>query len=164
MSKKLKLTYLRYTIVFIICLGIDQISKLYFQGLLKSENSVSIISDFLELIYVENRGAAFGLFQGGMLFFALCSLVVVACLLYAVKKYEHRKYMVMLLAVVSAGAVGNMVDRCIHTYVIDFIHFSNLFGYSFPVFNVADIFLTCGLPLLLIDYIKHDQDKIKGEQ
>lgn len=157
MTKNIKKTYILYTIILIICVCIDQITKLYFQSVLASGNTVTIIPAFLELSYVENRGAAFGMFQGGMLFFALCSILVVGMLTYFVRQFENRKYTICLVAIVSAGAIGNMIDRVIHTYVIDFIHFSNLFGYSFPVFNVADIFLSCGLPLLLIDYIINEK-------
>lgn len=157
MTKKLKKVYILYTIILLVSLSIDQLSKLYFQSVLISGKKLSIIPSFLELIYVENRGAAFGIFQGGMLFFAFISLLVVCCLTYYVSRVKDRIYTIVLLGVISAGALGNMLDRFIHTFVIDFIHFSNIFGYSFPVFNVADIFLTCGLGLLLLDYLIHDK-------
>lgn len=160
MTEKLKKSYLLYSIVLIVCLGLDQVTKMFFQAKLSGGGEITIIPSFLELIYVENRGAAFGLFQGGMIIFALISIVVVCALTYALKS-ANRKVTAILYAVIAAGAVGNMIDRFIQGFVIDFIHFSNLFGYSFPVFNVADIFLTCGLGLLVLDMLLNEKENKK---
>lgn len=157
MTEKIKKSYLLYSIVLVICLGFDQITKMFFQTRLSGGGEITIIPSFLELIYVENRGAAFGLFQGGMIIFALISIFVVCVLSYLIINI-NRKFTIVLYAVIAAGAIGNMVDRFVHGYVIDFIHFSNLFGYSFPVFNVADIFLTCGLGLLILDMLLNDKE------
>lgn len=159
MKWNIKQSYIYYFAIFAIALGIDQITKFYFQSLLENGNKIQIIPSFLELVYVENRGAAFGAFQGGMFFFIIISLVVVATMTYYVREVFEKKSIVILFAVIAAGAIGNMMDRLIRGFVVDFIYFPNLFGYSFPVFNIADIFLCCGLSLLVIFYIISDRKK-----
>ena len=126
---------------------------------------IIIIPGVLQLHYLENTGAAFSLLQGRQILFAIITPVLLIFLLYSivrmpqVKKYNVLDYVVV---VVIAGAIGNYIDRIVNNYVVDFIYFSLI---NFPVFNVADIYVTCGVIVLfflvLFYYKDEDFEEIK---
>ena len=94
--------------------------------------------------YLENRGMAFGMFQGRQVLFLILCMAFFAVLLYLYARIPKNKYYLPLLitgAVLASGALGNFIDRLLYGYVIDFIYVSLI---DFPVFNVADIFVVCG--------------------
>lgn len=118
-----------------------------------------LINGVFELRYLENQGAAWGMFSGARFFF-----VVFACLLSIVFAYIYfnmptdSKYNWMKLVIVLfiSGALGNMIDRVVNGFVVDFFYFSLI---DFPVFNVADIYITCGaflFVILILFYYKDD--------
>lgn len=118
-----------------------------------------LINGVFELRYLENQGAAWGMFSGARFFF-----VVFACLLSIVFAYIYfnmpteSKYNWMKLVIVLfiSGALGNMIDRVVNGFVVDFFYFSMI---DFPVFNVADIYITCGaflFVILILFYYKDD--------
>ena len=103
-----------------------------------------------ELLYSENRGAAFGMMQGKQFFFFLIALVVLAAVVYLLWKMpvtERYMPMAVCLMMVSAGAVGNMIDRIGQGYVVDFLYFKLI---NFPIFNVADCYVTISAFLLIL--------------
>ncbi len=110
---------------------------------LKDNGPVVLIKDVLELNYLENRGAAFGILQGQSVFFLLIAIVifVAGCYLY-VKIPCEKKYIKLNIALdfFLAGALGNTIDRMYYGYVRDFIYFKLI---NFPIFNGADIYITC---------------------
>lgn len=131
---------------------IDQITKYMVVSMLMPINSVEIIKGFFSLTYVENRGAAFGTMMGGRWFFvALTIAVVVAGCVYYYKNYSKKENRITKLALVliAGGAIGNCIDRLFRSYVVDMLSF-NFFGYSFPVFNFADICVVIGAFLLVV--------------
>lgn len=143
---------------------LDQLTKLWALGALKGKNPILIISGVLELHYVENRGAAFGIMQNRQWFFLLITVVVLAVLFWIIPQIpgdRHYLGMKMCLYFIGAGAVGNMIDRVFRKYVIDFIYFRLI---DFPVFNVADIYVTVAAILLIVlvvfYYKDEDFDKI----
>ena len=94
--------------------------------------------------YLENRGMAFGMFQGRQVLFLILCMAFFAVLLYLYARIPKNKYYLPLLitgAALASGALGNFIDRLLYGYVIDFIYVSLI---DFPVFNVADIFVVCG--------------------
>lgn len=100
---------------------------------------------------VHNTGAAFGMGQGGGLFFmGAAALVTVAAIVWLAQRRTHSTLEVVSLALVVAGGIGNCVDRLVTGYVVDFIQFTFI---EFPVFNVADICVTCGVVLFLISLV-----------
>lgn len=143
---------------FIIIL--DQITKYYATRYLKGMDAKSIIGNFFQLSYVENRGAAFGILQDKKFFFIIITVIVVSVLIWTMKKYAYKmniffKFsMVMLLG----GTIGNFIDRLRQGYVVDFLSF-NFGNYSFPVFNIADICIVLGT-ILLMGIITLDKDDI----
>ena len=147
-------------VIFFVLLLIDQLTKLWAVKILKPIGSIKIIHNVLEIYYVENRGAAFGIMQNKQWFFLIITLAVLVGLLWISGKIPEEKHFVPLKAClyfVGAGAVGNMIDRVFRKYVVDFIYFSLI---NFPVFNVADIYVSVGMVILalLIFFYYKDED------
>lgn len=144
----------RYILLFdfvlmIFLITIDQITKYYAIKLLRDRDGIDIIPDILELSYLENRGAAFGMLQNQKLFFIFITIIVLSVILYIILKTPcHAKYTKLHIALifVSSGALGNMIDRMRLNYVVDFIYISLI---HFPVFNVADIYVTVSSAVLV---------------
>ena len=156
--KKSKL-YIIDAVIFAIAVLLDRLAKLYAVKSLKDRPAVPIVSGILEFQYLENKGAAFGLLKGQKSFIILVGVIVIlACLYVLVKSPGKKKYISchVLLSLILAGAVGNLCDRILYDYVVDFIYFSFI---KFPIFNIADIFITVAtavLVLLLLFYYKED--------
>ena len=147
-------------VIFFVLLLIDQLTKLWAVKILKPIGSIKIIHNVLEIYYVENRGAAFGIMQNKQWFFLIITLAVLVGLLWISGKIPEEKHFIPLkvcLYFVGAGAIGNMIDRVFRKYVVDFIYFSLI---NFPVFNVADIYVVAGviLMVLLIVFVLKDED------
>ena len=145
--------------IFILGIAIDRLTKMFAVHYLKDRPSVSVVSGILELHYLENKGAAFGLLKGQKSFIILVGIIILlACLYVLVKTPGKRKYIMchILLSFIIVGAVGNLIDRILYDYVVDFIYFSFI---KFPIFNFADIFITIAtfvLVILLLFYYKED--------
>ena len=140
----------------------DQAAKKLAYVYLKNQPSVSLIPGVLELhyLYPENRGIAFGMFQGSVLFFAIVSVLFLGVILYAWIRIPKERFYLPLLTiatVLAAGALGNFIDRFFRGYVIDFIYFSLI---DFPVFNVADIYVTVGVALFAILYLITGEEEL----
>ena len=137
----------------------DQFTKYIAVVHLKDQPAIPIIRDVLELNYLENRGAAFGMLQKQKIFFVFVAVIILAMIVYVLFKMpEKRKYTILhvLLVLVAAGAIGNMIDRLRLDYVVDFISFVLI---HFPIFNVADIYVTVAttiLVILLLFYYKEE--------
>ena len=139
-------------LIILAIIIVYQITKYMTVSMLMPINSVEIIKNFFSLTYVENRGAAFGTMMGGRWFFvALTVIVVVAGGIYYSKIYNKNESKIASLALVlvAGGAIGNCIDRLFRGYVVDMLSF-NFFGYSFPVFNFADICVVIGAVLLVV--------------
>ena len=148
--KKRKL--ILFAIVALLVLVLDQYTKYLSVIYLKGKESINLISGVLELQYLENRGAAFGLFQGQKILILLAGVVfLIAVMICIVKLPEEKKYntLYIIAGTMTAGALGNMIDRIRLDYVIDFIYFSLI---DFPIFNVADIAVTTSV-IVLVFYI-----------
>lgn len=140
-------------ILFVVCLFLDQYTKYLAVLHLKNQPAIVLIDGVLELQYLENRGAAFGMLQNQKFFILFVGIIFMAVILFFLCKLpEHKKYNVVhiLLSVLIAGGVGNMIDRFRLDYVVDFISFVLI---NYPIFNVADIFVvlaTIGLFILFL--------------
>lgn len=123
-----------------------------------SGNDVELIKNVLYFSYVENRGAAFGILSNARyIFISVTVITIIGIIIYLIKRKPGFLPLVAGLAMVSGGGIGNLIDRLGKEYVIDFIDF-RLIG--FPVFNVADIFVTVGAVLIFISVLFFE-DKIK---
>ena len=134
-------------ILFLVLL--DQGTKYLAILYLKGNSGIPLIDQVLTLRYLENRGMAFGLLQNKILFLVLVCMVFFAAIIYLFIKTPATVYYRPLLytaAVVFSGAMGNFIDRVFRRYVVDFIYFSLI---DFPTFNVADIYVTCGIAAMV---------------
>ena len=139
-----------FLIGFVILVGLDQWTKGLAVKHLMNQPPFVIWDGVFELLYSENRGAAFGMMQGKQFFFFLIALVVLAVVVYLLWKMpvtERYMPMAVCLMMVSAGAVGNMIDRIGQGYVVDFLYFKLI---NFPIFNVADCYVTISAFLLIL--------------
>lgn len=139
-----------FLIACIVLIAIDQLTKLVVLNSLKHVENVDIIKGFFSLTYVENRGAAFGMLEGGKwIFLAITAAVVVLVAVYYVKmqKTKENLWLRVAMAMIVSGAVGNAIDRLFRGFVVDFLNFW-IFGWDFPVFNFADILVVLGTILL----------------
>ena len=130
---------------------LDQVSKLAARAALKGEPSFPLIDGVFELSYLENRGMAWGLLQGGRWLFLAGTVLVLALIVWFFLKAPLSKRFFPLrltLAVLAAGAAGNLIDRLFRGYVIDFFYFSLI---DFPIFNVADCYVVAaGIAFVLL--------------
>ncbi len=109
---------------------------------------IPVIRDVLYLTYVENRGAAFGILQNQRWIFIIVTVAVMLTMLtYVIWKKPQHKMLLTSFGLIVGGGIGNLIDRIVLTYVIDFIDFRLI---HFPVFNIADICVVCGSVLLCI--------------
>ena len=132
---------------------VDQISKQVVWHNFVPGYHVDIIPGILRFTLVKNDGAAFGLLEGGRIFFIIASVIAVVFITYLgfhLPKKERFKR--LLLGLILGGAIGNLIDRVYDGAVIDFIEMG-IAGHWWPVYNVADIAVTVGAVLLLLQLL-----------
>jgi len=142
-------------IIIIVGLVLDRITKIWAVNTLMGQKDITIIKDFFDFSYLENRGAAFGIFQGKAYLLAAVTLVILFFLFFNYLKTKNKtKIFTWSTGLIISGAVGNLIDRLSLGYVVDFVslHFRN--SYYFPSFNVADMCITFGTGLLILYILK----------
>ena len=137
----------------------DQFTKYLAVSHLAGREARVLIPGILELRYLENNGAAFSMLQNQQWFFYILTAVFLIFAIWLMRKIPQNTSefnpLLWSLAILCAGAVGNLIDRIMHRYVIDFIYFSVI---NFPIFNVADIYVTVSVILLIILVLFHYKD------
>lgn len=143
-------------IVIILMVLIDQLVKYWALVDLSSIGTIPLIDGIFHLTYVENRGAAFGILQDQRWLFLLMTPIILIILGYILHKgYIRTRLGKVSLYLIAAGAVGNLIDRAWHGFVVDLFDFRLI---HFPVFNVADIYVVVGVLLFFYYYlIQHDK-------
>lgn len=147
----------------------DQYTKSLALTYLRGNQGIPLIKGIFELLYVENRGAAFGMLQNKQGFFLAITVVVLIGILWIYNKLPlEKRYLPLRLVLVflTSGAIGNLIDRMMRNYVVDFFYFKLI---DFPVFNVADIYVVVSvfcLAFLILFYYKEEEleDVIKGKK
>jgi len=129
--------------------------------------SVVEVTPFLNLVLVYNPGAAFSFLSDGGgwqrgLFIAI-AVIASVWIVYLLRRYSHQRLFALALALVLAGALGNLIDRILIGAVIDFVDV-HAFGFHWPAFNVADSAITCGAVLLVWDALRPRKTQIPGPQ
>lgn len=139
----------------------DQLMKLWVLDNLAGNPSRLVIPHLLQLTYVENRGAAFGILQGriGILSIVTLAVVIVLLILLIRGKFSKTKLVTWCIALIIAGGLGNLIDRVVRGFVVDYLDISPLF--TFPVFNLADCCVVIGT-LLLMFYLLFLEGKHKS--
>lgn len=145
-------------IISIILLCIDQISKLLVVNLLTKTDSITIIKNFFYLTYINNDGAAFSILVGKRILLILIAVLVIVMLIRYIKKNNiQNKLELVSISLIIGGSLGNLMDRIVRGYVIDFLDFK-IFNYNFPIFNLADTFIVIGVFLLLLKEIRKENN------
>lgn len=134
----------------------DQLLKLWVLDTLAGGPSRLVIPHLLQLTYVENRGAAFGILQGRIGVLSILTLIVVAVLLVMLirGKFSKHKLVMWCMALIVAGGLGNLIDRMTRGFVVDYLDISPLF--TFPVFNLADCCVVAGTFVLMVYLLLSD--------
>ena len=135
------------SLVFII---IDFIAKIIINNNMNVYDSISIIPSFFSITYVRNIGAAFSIMENSRILFIIIGFVALILIYkYLIMNKVLNKYLMISYSMLIGGIIGNMIDRIIYGYVIDYLSF-NIFGYSFPIFNLADTFIVVSIIMLLL--------------
>lgn len=156
---KRRTKHILYMLVVIFAILLDQITKSLAIKHLSGAGSVTVVPHVLAFCYLENRGAAFGIFQNATVFFVILTVLLLCMLLYCFARIpEGRRYVPLriIAAAIGAGAIGNFIDRITHGYVVDFFQFT---FFRFPIFNVADIYVTVSAISLFILVMFYYEDE-----
>ncbi len=150
---------IRHLIYFIILVALDQVVKYWVRTDLKENGPMDIIPKVLKLEFHQNTGAVWGTLSGKVQILAIFSAIIFLVILYLYFKIpNHKKFTALKLisVFIMAGAVGNMIDRFVLHYVVDYIYFVII---DFPLFNLADSYITVSAFLmifLILFYYKED--------
>jgi signal peptidase II len=153
-KKGLKRKYLILIVLTISLIVLDQVTKYVVHDKFRLGESIPILTGFFNLTYIRNTGAAFGLLAHANLVFRIPFFVIVPIVALGAIGYIFRKIpdqdlkLSIALSLVIGGAVGNLIDRVLLGYVIDFLDF-HVLGYHWPAFNVADSVISIGAVLLV---------------
>ncbi len=144
--------------IAIIILIIDLVTKLLVSNFLVLDVSNGIIDHFFYLTYTHNYGAAWSIFTGNIYFLIVVGILIIGFMLYYILKNKVSSMLEILgYGLFLGGAFGNIINRIIYGYVIDFFDFR--FGnYYFPIFNIADIGIVIGVFLLFIDTFRRNRN------
>lgn len=147
-------------IIIFVCVGIDQLTKLFaINNLRDLADEIPVINKVFGLYYVENKGISFSMLSSKMALIIIITSIIMLILIYVMIRTPKTKYFMpfsIVLSVIVGGAAGNMIDRIFRGFVIDFIMLDFI---NFPIFNVADIFVCVGLFILVILIIFKYKDK-----
>ncbi|GGB45301.1 lipoprotein signal peptidase [Lentibacillus populi] len=139
-----------YYLLAVVVIGIDQLTKWIIVKNMELYEQITVMKDFFYITSHRNTGAAWGILEGQMIFFYIITVVVIIGVVYYMQKFGKDSILLAVsLSLILGGAIGNFIDRLFRQEVVDFLDFI-IFGYDFPIFNVADSALTVGVILVLI--------------
>ena len=145
-------TILISAVTVIVLVGLDRISKIFFSNTLSLGESIPIVRNIFYITLVRNTGIAFGLFRNQWVVSVIIPVILLALIAYSIYYYKKSKDVsriyVIAVSLILSGAIGNLIDRMMFGYVIDFIDFR-----IWPVFNLADSAITIGTLLILFKCI-----------
>lgn len=148
-------------IIFILAcflILLDQLSKNFIVNHFTLGESKKVIENFFSISSHRNRGAAWGILQDSRLFFLVVTIIFIAILTYYLFKQKNTlsSFDKGTFALIYGGAIGNFIDRLTRHEVVDFLDF-RIFGYDFPIFNLADCFICVGVLFLLFKIYKEEE-------
>lgn len=144
---------MRYIVLILGLIGLDQLVK-YIVEQQFTQNVPLEIWNFINLTYIHNTGAAFGIMEGARILFVIFNLILIAAVWWAWKKTWMGRYK-LSVSLIIAGAMGNCIDRVFRGYVVDFIDFT-----YWPIFNIADIAIVCGTILLSVMVLTAKEEQL----
>jgi len=160
----MKPRYTLFTILTVVGLLLDQVTKLYIDRGMQLFDSIPVLTNFFHITYVRNRGAAFSFLSDAswrLPFFIGISVVAAIVILIAFHKLrDDQKLAQVSLAMIFSGAIGNLIDRLRLGEVIDFLD-AHWYQHHWPAFNVADSLICVGVFLLALDMLLEER-RLKG--
>lgn len=171
MSKKKFSPLVLCIILTCILIAFDQYTKYLAVINLKDSDSFVILDGIFEFLYVENRGVAWGAFAGNIPVFIILTFIIIPIVILTIRKIEQiieffgnkvnvkaLRFIQIDMFIIIAGAIGNLIDRIANGYVIDFLYFKLI---DFPVFNIADCYITVSAILfILVGFICLNDDEV----
>ena len=147
----------RLFIVSLITIILDQIVKLLISSNMVVNQSINVINNFFSITFAKNIGAAWSILSGSRILLILISIFVL-CMIYFVfiKNNKLKKIEEIIYGLLIGGIIGNLIDRIIYGYVIDYLDF-NILGYNYPIFNIADICIVISIISLIIKNSKGEK-------
>lgn len=140
----------RLGILSFILIIIDVIIKVIVDKCMNIYDTIKIIPNFFNIMYVRNTGAAFSIMENSRVLFIVIGMIAIYLIWrFFIKDKQLNNYYIVIYSMLIAGIIGNMIDRILYGYVIDYLSF-NIFGYSFPIFNLADTFIVVSIIMLII--------------
>lgn len=149
-----------YSIIFFT---LDLISKVIVNNFVSLTESITVINNFFYLTNVHNLGAAWSLFSGQRILLIVVGIAALFFIFRWINDFKNNNKNIWAFSLLISGLLGNLFDRIIYGYVRDFLDFR--FGsYNYPVFNLADTFIFCGVILLILAIIKGEENGSKSNR
>lgn len=146
--------------ISVIFFLIDLLTKVFVKSF--NHYPITIIDGFFDIDMVMNDGAAFSSFRGYQFILIIIAIFVLFYIVKSIIPDVKTRLGLVSVSLLIGGIVGNLFDRIFYGKVVDFLSF-NIFGYMFPVFNFADVFICCGIVLYLIDYLRGEKHGISSK-
>ena len=143
-----------YIIAFFFFI-IDLLSKQIIVKVLEEGKSIKLINNFFYLTYTKNTGAAWSILENQRILLLIITVIVLFLINRIINKEELNKLETISFGMIIGGIVGNLFDRIFFHYVIDFLDFK-IFGYNYPIFNLADTFIVIGIIIMIIISIRKE--------
>lgn len=148
-----------FYIISVIVIGLDQLTKWLVVQYMDKYEQIPIIEHFFSITSHRNTGAAWGILADQMMFFYIITAIVIVGIVYYLHKYaKGNGLLATALCLILGGAIGNFIDRLFRKEVVDFLDFY-IFGYNYPIFNIADSALVVGVGLVIIATFLEEKKK-----
>lgn len=150
--------------ISLLLVVIDQIVKILVINKMALQQSIIVINNFFNITYVRNTGAAWSILSGNVLLLIMISVIALGVIYYyLIKDKELNKIDIISYSMLIGGIIGNLIDRVVHGYVIDYLDFK-IFNYNFPIFNIADTLIVIsiiiiGISLIVGEYREQNRNK-----
>ena len=146
-----------YIIAFFFFL-VDLLSKQIIVQVLEENKSIKVINNFFYLTYTKNTGAAWSILENQRILLLIITVIVLFLINRFMNKENLGKLETLSFGMIIGGIVGNLFDRVFFQYVIDFLDFK-IFGYNYPIFNLADTFIVIGIILMFVISIRKEHNE-----
>lgn len=151
-----------YLIVTLLLVVVDRVLKVFLSAILIDGTTITLIPGFIQLRYAENTGAAFGMFQGHTTILSVLTALVLVALIYVLVSGMIKQRMGNIaLTLIIAGGIGNLYDRIVNGFVVDYLEFTFV---NYAVFNFADALINIGGVLIVVYLIFFDKSLLRGEK
>ncbi len=151
--------WFKYALIIVVtglCIALDQVSKVIAINKLVEYKSVTVINNFFYWTLCYNTGGAWSIFSNSTWLLVIFSLIALGFIVYTLIKSKSTIYNIAA-SVFTGGLIGNLIDRVVNSKVTDFLDFK-IFGYDFPVFNIADICIVVSSIVIMILVLKEEKN------